>query len=101
MDLSQCPEKRARGGKPGGALPTLLTSTRLYSRIAKRVLLPPEALATHGLPVEASHSRLSMAPRVAHEILSHNQGLFAAGNAMSVPCVGAVVFAAIMALDPA
>ena len=70
------------------------------SQEARRYLLPEEALSTHVLPVtrEASATCGSPALQMPSDKVSNSQAIRMAGNAMSLPCVGAMLLCAGMGL---
>lgn len=58
-----------------------------------------EMLASHCLPLSKRDSNTSGSPQLRLEGLRDRAVVKMAGNAMSVPCMGAVVCVAVMALD--
>ncbi|CAK0903092.1 unnamed protein product [Prorocentrum cordatum] len=86
-DLSQ---QVSRGcWRDDGNIPTLTTGCMLYSYARERLLLGEECLLLNGFPIDhldlQNHSQAEM--------------IFLAGNTMSIPLVGAVLFAGLVALD--
>lgn len=60
---------------------------------------PHELLATHSLPVNDKQSTLAKSPKLALDATSNTAAVRMAGNAMSVPTMGAVIVAAILGLS--
>lgn len=100
-DLTQsCKNGRARGETKDGCLPTLTTHTgQLYSQEMKRYLHSHEALSSHCLPVTAKQAKISSSPKLELEDACKTAQIRFAGNAMSVPCVGAVLLCCALALQ--
>lgn len=61
---------------------------------------PLELLASHAIPVQKHHSKLSGAPVLKVQDVPAGKLVKAAGNAMSVPCIGAFILCAIMCVEP-
>lgn len=55
-----------------------------------------EALASHAMPISPKTSMLSGAPELDLSESTPNQVSVAAGNAMNIPCVGAVLLATLL-----
>lgn len=86
-DLSQ---QVSRGAwRDDGNIPTLTTGSVLYSFSRHRPFLGEECLRLNGFPIE----QLSL------DAHTEAERIFLAGNAMSVPVVGAVLFAALVSLS--
>ena len=64
----------------------------------KRCLSPQEAFTTHGLPVTQAQAAKSGAPMLNLDGVSSAQAILAAGNCMSLPCIGAMILCAAMGL---
>ncbi|CAK9112300.1 PABC domain-containing protein, partial [Durusdinium trenchii] len=101
MDLSQYPKNgRGRGNTVDGCMCTLTTSSgRIYGEAKHRVLHGEELLSTHVLPVTATQARKAGAPKLALGTIKDTSQAKMAGNAMSVPCIGLIIMAAIMGLE--
>lgn len=72
--------------------------TRL--EVHRRFLTPLEMMASHCLPTSGMQARASGSPMLKVENCSDTALAKAAGNAMSVPCVGAFILASIMCIEP-
>lgn len=66
----------------------------------KRCLTPAEMLASQCIPTSSAQSRASGSPKLKMNEASPAALAKAAGNGMSVPCVGAFIIASIMCIDP-
>ncbi|CAE7264645.1 sinIM, partial [Symbiodinium natans] len=85
-DLSQ---QVSRGAwRDDGYVPTLTTASLLYSYSHHRALLGEECLKLNGFPVD----ELNLDAHTQQELI------FLAGNAMSVPVIGAVIFAGLVSV---
>jgi len=85
-DLSQ---QVSRGAwRDDGNIPTLTTGSQLYSFALHRPILGDECLWMNGFPIESL------------DLSAHSQAerIFLAGNAMSVPVIGAAIFAGLCAV---
>lgn len=86
-DLSQ---QVSRGAwRDDGNIPTLTTGSLLYSFSQHRPFIGEECLRLNGFPIE----QLNL------DAHTEAERIFLAGNAMSVPVVGAVLFAALVSLS--
>ena len=65
----------------------------------QRILSPLEMLASHAMPVTAAHSRSSGTPKLQVGGCTDANLVKAAGNAMSIPCVGAFLLACIFCIE--
>ena len=68
-------------------------------KVHQRVLSGTEMLASHCLPISRQQSQACGSPKLCVDDLRERAVVKMAGNAMSVPCVGAFICAAVMALD--
>ncbi|CAL1163039.1 unnamed protein product [Cladocopium goreaui] len=100
-DLNQlCKNGRARGETKDKCLQTLTTNSgRIYSQGHGRYIEPEEALSSHVLPMTDKHAKICKAPKVQMGEVSRTAKTRMAGNAMNVPCIGAVLLAAVLGLD--
>ena len=57
-----------------------------------------EALSTHCIPVTPEAAKASGSPQLDISHVSHGEGVKMAGNAMSLPCVGAMLLCAAIGL---
>ena len=69
-------------------------------QVKKRCLTPAEMLASQCIPTSSAQSRASGSPKLKMNEASPAALAKAAGNGMSVPCVGAFIIASIMCIDP-
>ncbi|CAK8992338.1 unnamed protein product [Durusdinium trenchii] len=82
------------------SLMTLTTNSgKLFSKASRRVMQPLELFATHVLPVTPSQSEAAMAPMLQLDNACTTASVRMSGNAMSVPCIGAVLVATILGLS--
>ena len=86
-DLSQ--QVSRKPFRDDGNVPTLTTVCNFYSFAKHRALLGQECLWLNGFPIE----------RMQFHAHSQRELVFLAGNAMSVPAVGAVLFGGLVAVD--
>ncbi|CAK9068088.1 unnamed protein product [Durusdinium trenchii] len=70
-----------------------------WKKAKHRVLHGEELLSTHVLPVTATQARKAGAPKLALGTIKDTSQAKMAGNAMSVPCIGLIIMAAIMGLE--
>jgi len=63
-------------------------------------MAPTELLAAQTIPTTNLQARKCMAPKVQVDDTSPKALFRMAGNSMSVPCVGAMIFCAALALRP-
>ena len=75
--------------------PTLRTSQQEH----KRFLTGHEMVSSQLLPVTPGQARKCGSPKLELSCLSERQIARAAGNSMSASCVGAILLAAVLALD--
>lgn len=65
----------------------------------QRVLSGKEMLSTHLLPVTQHQADLCGSPKLELDGVSERKRARMGGNTMSVPCVGAILLACVLALD--
>ncbi|CAK9072836.1 unnamed protein product [Durusdinium trenchii] len=85
--------------KDGSLMCVTTNSGRLYNKALQRVMHPLELLATHSLPVDAKQSAISKSPKLELSSTSKTAQIRMAGNAMSVPTMGAIIVATILGLS--
>ncbi|CAK9064150.1 unnamed protein product [Durusdinium trenchii] len=100
-DMSQYPRNgRGRGECADKTLCTLTTSTKLFSEDKKRFVSSKELLSSHILPTTLDQSRICRAPALCLDGVSTGQQSKMAGNSMNSVCVGMVLLAACLSLEP-
>ena len=57
-----------------------------------------EALSTHCIPVTPEAAKASSSPQLDISHVAHGEGVKMAWNAMSLPCVGAMLLCAVIGL---
>ncbi|CAK9021657.1 unnamed protein product [Durusdinium trenchii] len=100
-DLNQMVRNsRGRTECKDGSLMTLTTNSgSLFSKASRRVMDPVELFTTHALPLTSDQSEAAGAPPLGVASASKTASVRMAGNAMSLPCVGAIIVAAILGLS--
>ena len=82
------------------SLKTLVEINRLWNtEVHRRFLTPEEMLTSHCIPTTGKRAKASGSPKLDTRGVETKALVKAAGNAMSVPCMGAFILACIMCLE--
>jgi hypothetical protein len=90
INVAQAFDKKGGTAVSGNQVPTLMTSSALYSLFLERPMLGPEYLACQGIPAFHEENGLFCKPCFTPSAFSDADLKFLAGNAIHCACAGAL-----------